>query len=227
MFSSATSAGKTAKSERTRAHVRDLALRSFRERGYDATTIRRIATEAGISVGTTNYHFASKADLVQELYLDVQQQHRSAAEPLLAESSDLIDRLRIVYTTGLDQLGPYHAHAAEFVSAALAPRSGINPLAAESSFARDVTEGLFADAVAGARNAPPGPVTAELPRVLFLAHLLLAMYWVYDESPDQERTRRLLDRGLALLKLALPLARLPLLRRPLAELLATAGEIRP
>ena len=73
MFSSAAREGTTTKSERTRALLRDLALRSFRERGYDATTIRLIATEAGVSVGTTNYHFASKADLVQELYLDVQE----------------------------------------------------------------------------------------------------------------------------------------------------------
>ena len=104
MFSSAAREGTTTKSERTRGLLRDLALRSFRERGYDATTIRLIATEAGVSVGTTNYHFASKADLVQDLYLDVQERHRDAAAPLLSQSTDLIERLRIVYTTGLDQL---------------------------------------------------------------------------------------------------------------------------
>ena len=59
---------------------------------------------------------------MQELYLDVQERHRDAAAPLLSQSTDLIERLRIVYTTGLDQLTDYHAHAAEFVSAALAPR---------------------------------------------------------------------------------------------------------
>ena len=58
-------------------------------------------------------------------------------------------------------------------------------------------------------------------------HLLLALYWVYDDSPGQARTRRLLDRGLSILKLALPLARMPLVRRPLAELLALVGEVRP
>ena len=39
MFSSTGGPEKTTKSERTRALLRDLALRSFRERGYDATTI--------------------------------------------------------------------------------------------------------------------------------------------------------------------------------------------
>lgn len=214
------------KSERTRAHLREIALQSFRERGYDATTIRLIAQEAGVSVGTTNYHFASKVDLVQELYLDVQQQHRQAAEPLLQDETDLVARLRIVYTAGLDQLQPYHAHAAEFVSAALAPNSPINPLSVESSPARGITEALFAEAVSGARATLPDRIAAELPRVLFLAHLLLALYWAYDDSPRQKRTRRLLDRGLSLLKIGLPLTRLPLLRRPLAELLALMGDVR-
>lgn len=217
----------TTKSERTRGVLRDLALRSFRERGYDATTVRLIAREAGVSVGTTNYHFASKADLVQELYLDVQERHRRAAAPLLGGTTDLVERLRIVYTTGLDELEPYHDHAAEFVSAALAPRSSVNPLSADSATARDVTEGLFADAVSGAKHSLPSDVAAALPSVLFVAHLLLALYWVYDDSPARERTRRLLDRSLALLKLALPFARLPLARKPLAELLALVGEVRP
>lgn len=226
MFSSQ-ERGAPTKSERTRAMLRDLALRSFRERGYDATTIRLIAGEAGVSVGTTNYHFASKADLVQELYLDVQEKHRDAALPRLSATTDLVERLRVVYTTGLDELTPYHDHAAEFVSAAFAPRSGINPLSAESTPARDITEGLFAEAVEGARTPLPDGIAAQLPAALFLSHLLLALYWVYDDSPEQARTRRLLDRGLALLKLALPLARLPLLRKPLAELLALVGEVRP
>lgn len=226
MFSSDDRAATT-KSERTRGLLRDLALRSFRERGYDATTIRLIAQEAGVSVGTTNYHFASKADLVQELYLEVQERHRAAAAPLLGGSADLVERLRIVYTTGLDELEPYHDHAAEFVSAALAPRSSLNPLSHDSTAARDVTEGLFADAVAGAKRSLPADVAAALPSVLFVAYLLLALYWVYDDSPAQERTRRLLDRGLVLLKLTLPLARLPLARKPLAELLALVGEVRP
>ena len=52
MFSSV--AAPLTKSERTRSLIRDIALRSFRERGYDQTTIRLIAQEAGVSVGTTN-----------------------------------------------------------------------------------------------------------------------------------------------------------------------------
>ena len=225
MFSSRVPA-PSSKSDRTRALLREIALRSFREDGYDATTIRRIAQEAGVSVGTTHYHFASKNQLVQELYLDVQQRHRAALSPVLDESDDLIERLRAVYRTGLEELTPYHPHAGEFVSAALAPKSDINPLSAESTAARDITEELFERAVAGAKHSLPDDIARGLPSALFLGHLLLALYWVYDSSPGQAKTRRLLDRGLGLLKLALPLARLPLVRKPITELIDMIGEVR-
>ncbi len=215
------------KSERTRAQLRDIALRSFRERGYDATTIRLIAQEAGVSVGTTHYHFASKNHLVQELYLDVQEKHRDAAEPELAASTDLVDRLAIVYRTGLDQLTPYHPFAPEFLSAAVSPRSPINPLSEESAPALRIVEGLFREAVDGASGPGlPDEFRKSLPDALVLGHLLLALFWVYDRSPGQRRTRTLLDRGLKLLRLALPLTRMPLLRKPLRELLDLIAEVK-
>ena len=213
------------KSERTRAVIREVALRSFRERGYDKTTIRLIAQEAGISVGTTNYHFSSKNDLVQELYLDVQEGHRTAAEPLLATSDDLVGRLGIVFRTGLAQLEPYHRFAPELLSAAVSPRSTINPLSADSSEPREIVVGLFRDAVSGARDKLPAEFEEGLPDALMLGHLLLALFWVYDASPGQERTQRLLDRGLRLLKLSLPLVRSRILRRPLRELLDLIAEV--
>ena len=224
MFSS--DAPSQTKSERTRAQIRGVAVRSFRERGYDATTIRLIAQEAGVSVGTTNYHFASKNHLVQELYLDVQEAHRDAAGPLLAASDDLVDRLGIVYRTGLDQLGAYHPFAPEFLSAAVSPRSPINPLSDESAPALAIVEGLFREAVDGAKNQLPEEFRAGLPHALVLGHLLLALFWVYDRSPGQKRTRALLDRGLRLLRLALPLTKVPLLRAPLRELLDLVAEVK-
>jgi AcrR family transcriptional regulator len=217
---------QTTKSERTRALLRDVALESFRERGYDETTIRLIATTAGVSVGTTHYHFPTKNHLVQELYLDVQQRHRAVAEQNLVGVDDLIERLRIVYRTGIEQLAPFHRHAPEFLSAAVSPRSPINPLSSESAPALEIVIALFRDAVEGAKNPLPEEFRSPLPDALALGHLLLALFWVYDSSEGQKRTQKLLDRGLKLLRSALPLTRVPLLRGPLREMLALVGEVR-
>lgn len=216
------------KSERTRAQIRDVALRSFRERGYDETTIRLIAEEAGVSVGSTHYHFPTKNHLVQELYVDVQEAHRAAAEPALEGVDDLVERLGIVYRTGLVQLAPFHRFAPGFLSASVSPKSPINPLSEESTEARDIVVGLFSDAVSGAKkHGLPADLVAALPSAFMLAHLLLALFWVYDTSPDQEKTEKLLARGLRLLRLTLPLARIPMMRAPLRELLALIAEVKP
>jgi AcrR family transcriptional regulator len=44
------------------------ALRLFAEKGYDATSIRNIATEAGVSLGLLYNYFASKEDLLLEIF---------------------------------------------------------------------------------------------------------------------------------------------------------------
>jgi AcrR family transcriptional regulator len=175
-----------------------------------------------------HFHFATKNHLVQELYLDVQTAHRAAATPLLAsEPPDLIKRLGGVYRTGIAQLAPFHSHAPEFLAAAVSPRSPINPLSQESAQALSIVQSLFDDAVRGAtRSEVPDEFRDSLPRALTLAHLLRALFWVYDSSPGQARTQALLTRGLKLLRLSLPLMRVPVLRAPLRELLALIWEVR-
>jgi TetR/AcrR family transcriptional regulator, regulator of cefoperazone and chloramphenicol sensitivity len=46
-----------------RARIRDAAMRLFAERGIQATTVRDIAAEAGVSAGLVRHHFGSKDDL--------------------------------------------------------------------------------------------------------------------------------------------------------------------
>jgi len=132
----------------------------------------------------------------------------------------------VVYRTGLDELTGFHPHAGEFIAAALAPASVVNPLSADSAPARDITEALFARAVSEARHGLPTDIAQRLPAALFVTHLLLALYWAHDTSPDQQRTRRLLERGLGLLRMVLPLLRLALVRRPVRELLDIVAEVR-
>ncbi len=46
-----------------RARIREAALRLFAERGVEGTTIREIASAAGVSGGLVRHHFGSKDDL--------------------------------------------------------------------------------------------------------------------------------------------------------------------
>lgn len=216
----------TPKAEQTRARIRDAAIASFLERGYPDTTIRLIASEAGVSVGNAYYYFPSKTHLVQELYEQVQQEHARVAAPLLEGSTGLIDRLRIVFETGLATLGPYRRVAPGFLSAMVAPDSPINPLAHESTLAREMTVGLLRRAVQGAEHRLPADIAARMPEALFVAYLGLVLRWTYDDSDDHRRTQRLLDTSLKLLGAALPFARMPGVRGVTRDLLDQIAEVR-
>ena len=56
------------KGEQTRAVIVEAALRLFRENGYEATTMRAIAKEAGVATGNAYYYFGSKEELIQVYY---------------------------------------------------------------------------------------------------------------------------------------------------------------
>lgn len=69
---------------RTRQIVLDAAKRLFTERGYEAATVRDIATAAGMSTGAVFANFNDKADLFNEVivadYETVAQRMRQAAD---------------------------------------------------------------------------------------------------------------------------------------------------
>src|SRR5262245_15540703 len=60
--------GTTAQGVAARDRLYDIAIRMIAERGYDATTLRDIAKEAGVSVGLLYRYFPSKQAVIIALY---------------------------------------------------------------------------------------------------------------------------------------------------------------
>jgi AcrR family transcriptional regulator len=59
---------RTATAGATRDRIVDAALRLFSERGTAAVSVRELADAAGVTVPGLYYHFASKAELIREVY---------------------------------------------------------------------------------------------------------------------------------------------------------------
>ncbi|MGA3524925.1 TetR family transcriptional regulator [Melissospora conviva] len=202
----------TARGEQTRQRIRDTAMRLFRERGYAQTTMRAIAQEAGVAVGNAYYYFGSKEHLIQEFYAQSQVEHRAAAAPVLDREKAFDARLAGVLHAGIDILTPSHGFASTFFKMAAEPTSPLSPFSAESSGPRDAAIELFAEVLNDSTAKVDDELRPQLPELLWLAYMGVVLYWVHDRSPDQTKTRQLIDGVVPLIDRLVALSRLRVLR---------------
>ncbi|WP_420492924.1 TetR family transcriptional regulator [Kitasatospora camelliae] len=188
---------KTGKSEQTRALILETAMRIFQERGYDKTTMRAIATEAGVSVGNAYYYFESKEFLIQGFYDKMTYEHAADARLRMAGKKDFDERLQIALTSWLDCAAPYHEFAAQFFRTAADPTSSLSPFSNESHPARATAVELFREVLTGSELAPKldSELADLLPDLLWLHLMVVVLYWVFDRTPDTERTREFVRRS--------------------------------
>ena len=89
-----TSRVQSRRGERTSDVIRAVSIELFYKRGYQATTLRDIASRVGIQVGSLYNHIASKGDLLFETMettmLDLLEDQR-----LVAQTPDVVERLRL------------------------------------------------------------------------------------------------------------------------------------
>jgi AcrR family transcriptional regulator len=210
---------RRARGEQTRQLILDTALRLFRERGYAETTMRAIAKEAGVAVGNAYYYFDSKEHLIQGYYDRLQVAHRAAVAQPLATERDFGVRLAAVLHAGIDVNAPYHAFAASFFKSAAEPTSPLSPFSTESSPAREMAIGIFREVLDGSSIKVDPELREQLPELLWLGWMGVVLFWVYDRSPDQRRTRRLIDGAVPLVDRLVGLSRLRVLRPAMRQVL--------
>ena len=182
----------------TRQLILDTAIRLFEERGYAGTTMRAIATEAGVSPSNAYYWFASKDQLVQEFYRRIQVAHRERSAEVLAGGGSLTERLLAVEHAGFEVMAPYHGFGVGLRRHRDRPGRRGQPVQRGVGRGPRALDGDLPRRRRGRLPGGPGrswrPV---LPDLLWLAHLSVTLFWVIDTSPGQERTRQLVERSVA------------------------------
>ena len=85
--------------EETRQRILTIAARQFAEQGFAKTTIRSIANEAGIAVGTLFVHFEDKSALLAATLYDIISQQTEQAFATRPENASVKEVLLHIATT--------------------------------------------------------------------------------------------------------------------------------
>jgi AcrR family transcriptional regulator len=219
-------AQRSPKAELTRQSVVDAAMRLFAAGGYDGTTMRAVADEAGVSLGNAYYYFGSKEHLVQAFYDRMQVQHVAAAERAMGTSKDFAARLRGVLTAWVEVAEPTHEFAGTFFKNAAEPTSPLSPFSPESQPARQASIAIFREVLDGSDLKLPPALRREMPELLWLLHMGVVLFWVHDASDGQARTRVLVDRVVPLVDKLARMTRLPVVRGVVDDLVDLVVALR-
>ncbi len=179
--------------EQTRAAVVSAATTRFATDGYAATTMDAIAEDAQVAKGGLYHHFASKAELFEAVFIEMETSLLSRVEAAGAEiwdepggSHDPLDLL----ATGLDMFLAACAEPA-YRRIALQDAPAVLGLAryraiGESFYLAGLRAGLALLTATGRYRVPPG----DLPARMILAALGEAGLAVAEAGdPDAERQR--------------------------------------
>jgi AcrR family transcriptional regulator len=209
----------SSKAQLTRSHILSTALRVFRERGLEAVTMRELASAAGASLGSAYYYFPSKEAIIQAYYDDVQAEHARRVTAALAERRlDLRDRLRTAFHAKLDILQGDRKLLGALFRYTGEPQHPLSALGDGTRKNRQQSMSVFHAALGDERF--PDDIRAVLPSALWALHMGIILYFIYDESPEQQRTRRLVDGVLTLVVRILALVQSSLLKPVRGTILA-------
>jgi AcrR family transcriptional regulator len=216
----------TSRAEDTRRKIYEAAMEMFREKGFEETTMRDIAAKAGVALGGAYYYFSSKDAIVLAFYREMQETSTPLVGGALTDKKKLKDRIRAVLDQRLKLLAPNRKFCAALFRHAPDGADPLSPFSEDSRLIRDAAIEQMRVAIEGGDVKIPADLRPRLPYLLWLYQMALIMFWLYDRSPDQQRTQRLMEKSLGLLVNLLRISSLPLmkpLRKTALELVEAAS----
>jgi AcrR family transcriptional regulator len=204
--------GPTAEGAAAKRRLYETAIALMARKGYESTTLRDVAKEAGVSVGLLYRYFPSKRAVLVALYEELSADYASRA--LAMPQGRWRDRFLFALTSSLEVLAPHRTALKGLIPVLVGdPEEGV--FAPAMAFSRERVQGAFEHAVTEATDSPGAPLAPALGRLLYLVHLAVLLWWLLDRSAKQRATGALV----VLVRQILPSASLTLRLPPVRRLL--------
>ncbi|MFQ5490511.1 MAG: TetR/AcrR family transcriptional regulator [Phycisphaerae bacterium] len=179
---------------KTRDKILEAACRLIASQGFDGTTTRDIATEAGIATGTLFNYYPSKEALGMSL-LSAALERADAGFRASRRGDESLEELLFAHIiAGLRSLAPYRQTVGPIVE------SGLSPFTADSASIGQRLRAEHLETVANLiaeHDAMPAPSFVAM-HLYWTLYLGVLAFWSGDPSPNQEDTLVVLDQSLRL-----------------------------
>src|SRR5262245_446174 len=176
---------------KTRERILEAAQRLFAGHGFDATTTRDIAREAGIATGTLFNYFATKEDILACQAGDALDRARDEIERRSGEAGSLDEALFACVAAGLRKMKPFRKHLPALLQSALSPLAET-----PTGEARSLRVSLLETVAQLAEKHGLGDLPPVALQLFWTLYTGVLVFWANDVSPRQEDTLALLDHSL-------------------------------
>ena len=202
----------TPKAEDTGLRILQAALELFRTKGFDSTTMRDIAQQAGVATGAAYYYYPSKDAIVMDFYRRSGAGMQPKLEAAVERASGLQARLQELIGVKLVHFAPDRGVLRALLRNGADPQHPLSPFSRETKGIRDSDVGWFRRILADCGVRIPRDLEPRLPHVLWFFQMGVIFFWVIDESPQQARTKKLLELASKAITSLIRLSGLPLMR---------------
>lgn len=204
----------------TKTLIYQTALGLFREKGLESTTMREIAKAAGVALGGAYHYFPSKEAIVATYYEEIQNAHRELVVQGLPKAKGLKERLALAFHSQMDLIQYDRLVLGGVLKFIGEPHHPLSVLGKGTAAIQKQSLETYALAIEGQL---PKDLMNLAPQFLWTLHMGLMLYFLYDDSPKQHKTRELLDSTLELVTQFFALNSNPIVQpfaRPIREKIA-------
>lgn len=176
------------------------ALALFQAKGFEATTTKAIARQAGIAEGTVFNYFKTKEDIALHFFAqEVDHAIATVRGSQRLRRAPLEEKLFALVQSQLEFLAPYERFIGAAFIQALKPASPLGPFSHRAQELRHRYVGfvqeLFAESLPMGRGSPLGWLA---PDAFWIYYLGVLLYWLHDTSAGKQSTLAFLDRSLSI-----------------------------
>ena len=200
------------KSEVTRSKILAAALTLFREKGFDAATMREIAARAGIATGLAYYYFPAKEDMVAAFYEQANNELQPLLEAVHQEHKEFEKRLCAIVEAKLAYFAPHRKFLGALMGIAADPQHRSSPFATETAAIRQLDFGHFERLLKETGLTVSRDIESLLPRLLWFYQMGLILFWIYDTSENQAKSKTLAVKSAHIVTLLVKASALPFMR---------------